>query len=162
MAEETLEALMTGDTSLLESIHDIDINLDKFHDYCIRVLNKIGNKEPEKKSLYFATLYIIEMMADEFKNIGIHLTHDFPEGKFQNIKHLASLIKEQIDGYYSLFYKFDDEKIRQMSEVDKNIYVDVPKLYKKANEEEKEVFHHLRMIGRYINSLLELRIEMKY
>ena len=49
-----------------------------------------------------------------------------------------------------------------MSEVDKNIYVDVPKLYKKANEEEKEVFHHLRMIGRYINSLLELRIEMKY
>jgi len=162
MADETLEALITGDTTSLESIHDIDINLDKFHDYCIRVLNKIGNKEPEKKSLYFATLYLIEMMGDEFKNIGIHLTQDFPEGRFQNIKPLAKFIKEQVDCYYHLFYKFDDEKIRFISERDRRNYIDVPKLYKKANEEEKEVFHHLRMIERYINSLLELRIEMEY
>lgn len=162
MAEETLEALATGDTSSLENIHDIDINLDKFHDYCIRVLNKIGNKEPEKKSLYFATLYLIEMMGDEFKNIGIHLTQDFPKAQFQNIRPLANFIKDQIDSYYNLFYKFDEEKIRRLSEIDKKNYVDVPKLYAKANEEEKEVFHHLRIIERYINSLLELRIEMEY
>jgi phosphate uptake regulator len=162
MAEETLEALTTGDTSLLDSIHDIDINLDKFHDYCIRVLNKIGNKDPEKKSLYFTTLYLIEMMGDEFKNIAIHLTQDFSEGKFQNIIPLAKFVKEQIDAYYDLYYKFDKEKIKYISQVDQKTYIDVPKLYKKANEEEKEVFHHLRMIGRYINSLLELRIEMEY
>ncbi len=162
MAEETLEAITTGDLSLLDSMHDIDINLDKFHDYCIRVLNKIGNKDPEKKSLYFTTLYLMEMMGDEFKNIGIHLTQDFPEGKFQNIKPLARFVKEQIDSYYDLYYKFDEAKIKQISQVDQKTYIDVPKLYKKANEEEKEVFHHLRMIGRYINSLLELRIEMEY
>jgi hypothetical protein len=38
----------------------------------------------------------------------------------------------------------------------------VPAIYKKASEDEKEIFHHLRMIGRYINSLMELRIEMEY
>lgn len=162
MAEETLEAINTGDTSLLESMHDIDINLDKFHDYCIRVLNKIGNKDPEKKSLYFSTLYLLEMMGDEFKNIAIHLTHDFPKSNFQNIKPLAKFVKEQIENYYDLYYKFDKEKINSISQVDQKTYIDVPKLYKKANEEEKEVFHHLRMIGRYINSLLELRIEMEY
>ena len=162
MAEETLDALITGDISLLESMHDIDINLDKFHDYCIRVLNKIGNKDPEKKSIYFTTLYLIEMMGDEFKNIAIHLTQDFPKGDFHNIKPLAKFVKEQIDNYYDLYYKFDKEKIKFISQVDQKTYIDVPKLYKKANEEEKEVFHHLRMIGRYINSLLELRIEMEY
>jgi phosphate uptake regulator len=162
MAEETLDSISSGDTSNLESMHDIDINLDKFHDYCIRVLNKIGNKDPEKKSLYFSTLYLLEMMGDEFKNIAIHLTQDFPEGKFQNIKPLVKFIKEQIDNYYDLYYKFDEEKIQKISQVDQKTYIDVPKLYKKANEEEKEVFHHLRMISRYINSLLELRIEMEF
>ena len=91
----------------------------------------------------------MEMMGDEFKNIAIHLTQDFPEGNFQNIKPLAKFIKEQIDAYYEVYYKFDKEKIKLISQVDQKTYVDVPKLYKKANEEEKEVFHHLRMIGRY-------------
>jgi hypothetical protein len=35
-------------------------------------------------------------------------------------------------------------------------------MYKKASEDEKEGFHNLRMISRYINSLMELRIEMEY
>ncbi len=162
MAEEIFESIISGNTSSLEAMHDIDINLDKFHDYCIRVLNKIGNKDPEKKSLYFTTLFLIEMMGDEFKNIAIHLTQDFSSGKFQNIKPLVKFIKEQIDNYYDLYYKFDKEKIKKISELDKKTYMDFPRLYKRANEEEKEIFHHLRMIGRYINSLLELRIEMEY
>ncbi len=49
-----------------------------------------------------------------------------------------------------------------MSDVDKEIYFKVPLLYKKAKEHEKEIFHHLRTIHRYLNSLVELRIEMEY
>jgi phosphate uptake regulator len=162
MAEETLDAIEKGDPSGLEAIHDIDINLDKFHDYCIRVLNKVGNQNGKKTHLLFSTLYILEMAADEFKNIAIHLTHDFNEFKFENIKKMVKFIKEQIGNYYDLFYKFDDEKVKKISELDQKTYLEVPIMYKKANEEEKEVFHHLRMIGRYINSLMELRIEMEY
>jgi phosphate uptake regulator len=162
MAEEVFEAIVEGNTSSVEAMHDIDINLDKFHDYCIRVLNKIGNKNPEQKSLYFATLFLIEMIGDEFKNIAIHLIQDFSTGNLETIKPLVKFVKEQIDNYYDLFYKFDKEKIKKISELDQKTYMDFPKLYRKANEEEKEVFHHLRMVGRYINSLLEIRIEMEY
>ena len=162
MAEETLEAIETNNTAILMHLHDIDINLDKFHDYCIRVLNKIGNKEPRKTSLYFSTLYLIELLGDEFKNIATHLICDFPKAKLNNIKKLAESVKEQIDTYYGLFYIFDKNKINKLSQIDKEIYLQVPSLYKKASEEEKEVFHHLRMISRYINALMELRIEMEY
>ena len=31
-----------------------------------------------------------------------------------------------------------------------------------ATEEEKEILHHLRMVGRYMNALLELRVEMEF
>jgi hypothetical protein len=104
------------------------------------------------------------MAGDEFKNIGIHLINDnnFGESKFENIKKMVVFMKEQIENYYDLFYKFDEEKVRKISELDQIIYREVPAVYKKANEDEKEIFHHLRMIGKYINSLMELRIEMEY
>ncbi|HPD82004.1 MAG TPA: hypothetical protein PK357_02795 [Candidatus Pacearchaeota archaeon] len=162
MAEETLEAIENGDYSNLMGLHDIDINLDKFHDYCVRVLNKIGCQNGKKTHLLFATLYILEMAGDEFKNIGIHLVNDISESKFENIKKMVVSIKEQIENYYDLFYRFDKEKVKRISELDQKIYQEVPTMYKKANEDEKEIFHHLRMIGKYINSLMELRIEMEY
>jgi phosphate uptake regulator len=162
MAEDTFDAIESKNLVQLMSLHDIDINLDKFHDYCIRVLNKIGNQEQRKISLLFSTLYLTEMAADEFKNIAIHLVHDFSKSKLNNIKSLANFVREQIKNYYNLFYKFDEEKVKKISELDQKAYMEFPSMYDKANEAEKEVFHHLRMISRYINSLMELRIEMEY
>jgi len=72
-------------------------------------------------------------------------------------------LKEQLDLYYDLFYKFSNEKIIKISDIDKKRYFDVKNVYKKAkSDEEKEIFHHLRVITRYINALSELRIEMEF
>jgi len=162
MAEETLEAIGKGSPKILLQIHDIDVNLDKFHDYCIRILNKTSNKEPRQSELLFSTLYILELIGDEFKNISNHLIHDTPKAKLRNILELAKSVKEQMDVYYDLFYKFDKSKIRKMSEIDKATYFMVSDMYKKATEAEKEIYHHLRIINRYLNALLELRIEMEF
>ncbi len=162
MSEETLEAIETGNPKLLIQIHDVDVNLDKFHDYCVRILNKTANKEPRKSELLFATLYILEMLGDEFKHISHHLVQDFPKSKLKNIKDLAKSVKEQMDVFYDLFYKFEKSKIKKIAEIDSRSYFRIPEMYKKANEDEKEIYHHLRMIGRYINALLELRIEMEF
>ena len=64
--------------------------------------------------------------------------------------------------FESLYYKFSPTKINDLSKIDSKTYLSVPDMYKIATEDEKEIFHHLRMIGRYINSLLELRIEMEF
>ncbi|OGJ17640.1 hypothetical protein A3K73_03580 [Candidatus Pacearchaeota archaeon RBG_13_36_9] len=162
MAEETLEAIKDNDPSILMQIHDVDVNLDKFHDYCIRILNKTANKETRKSELLFSTLYILELIGDEFKNISTHLIYDTPKTRLKNILELAVSIKEQLDVYYDLFYKFDKTKINKISEIDRSTYFKVPEMYKKASEAEKEIYHHLRIIGRYLNALLELRIEMEY
>jgi phosphate uptake regulator len=162
MAEETLEAIKTNNPKILSHMHDVDINLDKFHDYCIRILNKTGNKDGKKTSLYFSTLYLLELLGDEFKNISTHLINDFPSMKMKNIQPLVESIKEQVDAFYDLFYKFDKEKIQKIAEIDSKTYLKVPETYKKASEEEKEIFHHLRIISRYINALLELKIEMEF
>ena len=163
MAEETLEAVRTGNTKLLSHMHDVDINLDKFHDYCVRVLNRVANKEKKKTALLFSTLYLLELLGDEFKTISHHLIFDFPNTRLKNLEEMAESIKMQIDTFYDLFYKFDKEKIKVLSGIDQSRYFGINTTYKKAKtEEEKEIFHHLRIMARYLNALLELRIEMEF
>jgi hypothetical protein len=36
------------------------------------------------------------------------------------------------------------------------------KFYKKLNDDEKELLHHMKKIGIYILSLVELRIDMEF
>ena len=55
-APNVVEALEKNDPKILDHMHDVDIAVDKFHDYCIRILNKIGNKESRKISLLFSTI----------------------------------------------------------------------------------------------------------
>jgi phosphate uptake regulator len=162
MAEQTMNAIKTNDPSLLIQIHDVDVNLDKFHDYCIRILNKTANKEPRHSQLLFSSLYLLELIGDEFKNISHHLVEDLPKITFSKILPLAESVKKQLDVYYDNYYKFDKSKIKELSDIDSDLYFNVNKLYQKANEREKEIYHHLRMIERYINALMELRIEMEF
>ena len=163
MTEEISDALHKKDSALLNNIHDIDTNLDKFHDYCIRVLNKVGNKDSRKTSLFFATLYLLELAGDEFKNIATHLVYDFKKIDYDNIITIIDSIKKQLDLFYEVFYTFDKSKINQISELDKERFANVNKVYNNIKkDEEKEIFHHLRIITRYINALTELRIEMEF
>jgi len=161
MAEETLKATQSNNSKFTSSMHDIDISMDKFQDYCTRILNKLGNKDSQKTSLLFSIMFILELAADEFKNVSYHLTQKTK--KFSpDIEKMALLVKQQIDAYQVLFYKFNKESLSEIGGIDTEIYLNIDKLYKKATEEEKEVIHHLRVISRYYNALMELRIEMEF
>jgi phosphate uptake regulator len=161
MINEIKDVLNEDSHDLIAHITNLDINLDKFHDYCVRILNQTNYMGQKKSSLMFSTLYLLELIGDELKNTGIHLVQDFPNSKFEKITDFVKLVEDQWDYYYKLFYSYDIKKISKLSELDKQIYYQVPKLYHEASEDEKEIFHHLRMVSTYINALLELRIEIE-
>lgn len=163
MAEETYNAAQNNDPKFLKSMHDVDVTMDKFHDYCVRILNRIGNKDPQKTAILFSIMFMIELAADEFKNISHHLTLEIQDKKFnKNIARLAGLVKQQVNLFQSLYYKYSKESLKSISSIDQEIYLDVKKYYHKTTDEEKEIIHHLRMISRYYNALRELRIEMEF
>ena len=167
MGEELLEAIEKDNPEILRHIHDIDINVDKFNDYCIRVLNKTGFKSTQKTSTIFSTLFFLELIGDEFKNISHHLLRD-KNIQIRNLKELATLTVEHFNSFYDLFYKFSKEKTVEMSKRDMDIYTYLPRLYQKKpgkksklTDEELEVFNHFRRITGIINSLVELKIELE-
>lgn len=168
MSEEIVEAITTNNVEIIRHTHDVDINVDKFHDYCARVLNKTELKESKKGKLIFAILYILELIGDEFKSIANHLISDMREKKLDNIRPLAEQLLEQFNKFYDIYYNFSKEKVVELSKRDIEIHFYLPQLYKKSkgkesplSDSELEVFNHFRRISKYINAATELRIELE-
>ena len=65
MIEKIVLGINEDDKEELKSIHIIDTNLDRFEDFCIRVLNKKGYREDNKLAEIQQTIFFLEMVGDE-------------------------------------------------------------------------------------------------
>jgi len=150
-----------SESSLCKEIHAIDLNVDKFVDYCSRILNKTKiSPFEEKKHLYFSTLYILELIGDEFKYIGKHLA--LSKRSVNDTNQLASMTKEHFEIYYKLFFKFDREEAIRLGISDFKLYSDYFMKKQNFKEDSRSIAKHYMMISKFTFVLAELRIEMEY
>ncbi|MBI4144111.1 phosphate uptake regulator PhoU [Candidatus Woesearchaeota archaeon] len=165
MGNELTEAIKLNNPTMVRRTHDLDNNVDKFHDYCVRVLNKTGFQSAKKSHLIFSTLFLLELLGDEFKHVAYHIMHSTKETKLIGIKTISQATLQHLQDFYQLYYQFDREKLLNMSRQDLDQLFSLPgmtkKLNTKPNPREIEIFNHFRRISRYITSLIELRIEME-
>lgn len=165
MAEDSIKALNEKNSDYPKSIQDTDITIDKLHDYCIRVLNKTNFKEIKKAHIIFSMLNLLELVGDEFKHIADQLTTiEFKDRDLSKVSPIAEKMVSQINKFYQLYYKFNFQIAVDMSREDMEmLFFASPTENKQAkfNTYELEILGHYRRIGRYLNSLTELRVEME-
>lgn len=161
LSEETLKSVKVGgEKELLKSVHIIDTNIDRFTDFCFRVLNKKGYKDFRKTPTMYSILFLLELIGDEFKKISIHLIDAKKVTK--KTEDLFKVQYQQLRRFYTLFYSFGKEKCLEIYEEDVLGHNYNLELFDSLNNDEKEILHHLKKIGIYIISLAELRIDMEY
>ena len=157
---EAIEKDELEDKNLCKDLHTIDLNIDRFVDYCCRILNKIHTSFPEKdKPLLFSTLFLLELLGDEFKYIGKHLV--MSKKPVKECLPLTQAVKEHFDLYYSLFYKFNREEAIKFGESDQMVYKEHQQ-FKTKTGEGRSIARHLMMISKFTLALCELRIEMEF
>jgi len=150
-----------GDIGVCKTIHAMDINVDRFIDYCCRINNKINDSSFQKnKPLMFSTLFLLELLGDEFKYIGNHLAKS--SKKVDDALPFAKKVKEHFDMYYHLFYKYKRDGVIDFGENDFKIYNDHFKWKESTNKDLKGMRRHLMQISKFIFCLMELRIEMEF
>lgn len=150
-----------ADMTVCKTIHTMDTNVDRFIDYCCRINNKIKDSSFQKnKQVMFSTLYILELLGDEFKYIGTHLAKS--KKKVDEILPFAEIIKEHFEKYYHLFYKFDKEGVVDFGKNDFKIYNDHFKIRESNNKDSQSIRRHLMQISKFVFVLMELRIEMEF
>jgi len=162
--DRLLEAIQKDEidnTALCKEVHAIDLNIDKFVDYCARILNRVVDAAPEKKKpLIFSSLFILELIGDEFKYIAKHLALSKKSVK-DSIK-IAKLVREHFDIYYKLYYKFDRNLAIKFGESDIEVYQEHFGNKNKLKGESKSIERHFMMISKFTLALTELRIQMEF
>jgi len=158
---EAIEKNEIGDSGICKEIHTIDLNIDRFVDYCCRILNKLSTSfSDSKKMLLFSTLYILELLGDEFKYIGKHLA--LSKKSLEEVLEFVSLIKEHFEMYYELFYKFNKELSINIGKNDYKIYNEHFKIKDNLKGEARSMAKHFMNLSKLVLVLSELRIEMEF
>lgn len=158
---QLLKTNQVGAINICKTLHAMDINIDRFIDYCCRINNKINDSSFNKnKPLIFSTLFILELLSDEFKYIGNHLSHT--KNKVDEIVDFAESVKKHFEMYYHLFYKFDKNEVVKFGENDYKIYNDHFAMKESKNRDVNSIIRHLMQISKFTFCLMELRIEMEF
>mgnify|MGYP005849170717 CR=1 FL=1 len=158
--QDLLIAVKTDDLRNLKETHTIDTNLDRFHDFCCRILSKTGCKSPHKSQLIFTTLYMLELLGDEFKAISDCLLKKDYQKERKNLERFSETIYEQFKKYTEIYNKFEHKKVKEIYETSSNLFQKYPELLVKNKKQ--EIFYHLIKISEFLYYLAELRLEEEY
>ncbi len=156
-----IEHKETGHIDICKELHTLDRSVDRFVDYCCRINNKINDSSFQKnKPIMFSTLFLLELLGDEFKYIGTHLATTKKD--INEVLPFAQRVKDHFDMYYHLFYKFDRDLAIKFGENDFKIYNDHFNLKESKNKDAHSIRRHFMQISKFIFCLMELRIEMNF
>lgn len=106
LSEETIQAIKTLDKQQAASIKFSRQNIDRFINYCLRILTKKGHTNYGKTSQYFALIYQLKALTQMFHVIGTELQFRDKKSDPEVIKAVEEMDKH-IKLLYDLFYKYN-------------------------------------------------------
>ena len=158
MGEDNMQLLKERKESLFKAIDITDTTVDRFCDYCLRVLNKKSYKNFKKTSVMYSFVLLLEYIGDEYKRVSRHI-FNLKNKENHQLRTLFEDTNKLFSLFSSLFYNFKKEKMIQLYEDTEKLKVKIKK--SKFSDEEKEIVHHLKKISRFITDLLQLRIDLE-
>jgi phosphate uptake regulator len=112
MVEVFVQALETKDMTLLESMEQHHVNLKKFVNYCLRLLNKFGKGDVRKTTFYFAIIQYLSKIEDLIKNMARYMImYKYNVGP-QAVNTIKE-IQKAVSMYYSLFYDYSLKRVSE-------------------------------------------------
>lgn len=136
LSDESLKAISNKETDL-EYLEDVEKNLNKFTDYCFRLLNKKGYSDHKQTSVLYCILYLLEQLGDEYKNLVGYIK----ENKLKlgdDLVNVYSDVNVYHKNLHKLFLKFSLEGSVSLAKERDSIVRDIDKLLKN-NKSVKEV-----------------------
>lgn len=156
MGEDTLELFNDKNNNSAKGINVSDNNVDRFSDYCFRILNRKGYKIFNKTSVVYSIILILEFIADEYKKVSRHIIELNKYDKL--IYSIFEDTNKLFLGFHKTFYNFNNQNIislhREIEELEKTLKS------AKLNYKEIEILHHIKKIKRFIVDLIQLSIEL--
>lgn len=128
LAEESIEAISNKETDL-GYIEDIETNLNKFTDYCMRILNRKGHKDFRKRATLYCLVYLIEELGDAYKHLIKFITQEkiVLNKKFVTLFKTIHLLHKEVK---ELFFSYSHEKAISIAQHHDKIQKAIQDMYK--------------------------------
>jgi len=167
LASEMFELFVNGlksrDRSLIEAIAIKHINVKKFVNYALRILNKFGHEQANKTNFYFSIVNYLGKISEIVKNTA---GYNLIEGTMNLSPACISLINDirtSFDFFTKAFYKYE---LKQITEFIKSRDLLKRKIYaeKKKNLTKDDIFV-IGSVSQCIDIVIdiaELRMAIEY
>ena len=114
VAEDTYNGLSSGDTNMLKTLPARDATINKYANYCRRIINKFGYKEQHKAPMIYYVIEELENLGDEYKYlVELVLENGYRLDKAQ--LELLQSINTMLDLLYRLILKFEVKNAEPLS-----------------------------------------------
>ena len=145
MASESLDAIKTQDMDAIKNVILADNNVNKFTDFCRRVINKKSDLKFRKVPPLYYILEELEKIGDEYKDLCKYYLK-CPIKLSKEILKFYEEVNEYFNNLYDLFYKFDTKKIKILGDKKQELDKEIEDLYKKRSKAECRILFFLNIL----------------
>ncbi|MBI4145471.1 phosphate uptake regulator PhoU [Candidatus Woesearchaeota archaeon] len=152
MASESYEAVKVNDRNALAAIIAMDASINKFSYFLRRVLNKHGQGPYSITSPLYYIVEELEEIADRYKFVCTRrLTSVRKLGK--PALRLFEIANRMLELFTSAFYKFEWQKLNELSDLNAQVQDMMPSLMKRSDSGEFMTVYNLLIIADKIYNL---------
>ncbi len=155
------EAAKTRNAVLLKTMEEKHDTITKFISYCLRLLNKNGYYVPMQTAYHYYIIATLDRITDLIKYASRDLLGY--SGKLNaNVIGVLEAVSRHLRLYYEIFYKYEKEKVVELSRSRYDIQEKVRKLPDATKTAEKIVALNIASIPEIILDLVEARTGLEY
>ena len=148
----------------IKSVASMEDNNVKFISFCLRVLNKHGYKDSQKKTnIYYVIIENLEMIGDEYKYLANFIADN--KKKIVIDKDLNQVLKqtnEFFQEFYDIFYKFEKDKQIDIIKMRNELYDKANELFLKQDVYGAKFLHHLINIINFTRETVNIYYEARF
>jgi len=153
MSSESLIAIKENNADKLKNVVLMDHNINKFSNYCLRLLVKRGHANFGKTTIYYHLIKSLEEIADRYKDLcDFHLNNKEKVGRDFII--IFGKVNDLLNEFYELFYKYDEEKVEKL-------FSKIKLTHKKISDSKGRMEVYLSSICKDVRDLLSMLVEIK-
>lgn len=155
-----VEAVEKNDRHLLESVEQHHVNVKKFVNYCLRLLNKFGHGEIRKTTFYYSIIQYLSKIDDFVKNAARYIAANGYKLGQKSIR-VVKNIQKSVTLYYELFYDYSLKKICEITKWRDEVRNSCFKMVREYSKEELIILGGLMQIIEILLDMTELRMALE-
>ncbi|MBI4150851.1 hypothetical protein HY492_01880, partial [Candidatus Woesearchaeota archaeon] len=146
ITKDGLEAVRTQDYEALANIALIDQSINKFTDFCRRIINRSGYAKLKRAPPFYYVLEELEKIGDEYKSIYQYVAAKKLKPGRAILVAFADTNK-LFESFYEMFYKFELVRVKAMHDQKHQLDAETQKLIDRSKRSELEMLIRLRSIA---------------